>query len=137
MKSKRNLYSNVLVFSFLKMKKIKSVYAGKERRLNYTAFRKMYKDLNSHLTGKALECAAEQAFIDADCNQDRWISFDEFVNAYSNFKATKCLLPFNRNGLFQPLSCIDQSPYLKMRPSWRIVNLINQTKVYYSDFCRL
>ncbi len=55
----------------------------------YRDFRKMFKDLNPHLKRKILDECAECAFLQADLNQDKAISFDEFVNWYTMFQANK------------------------------------------------
>ncbi len=49
----------------------------------------MYKDLNPHLRRKSLDQCAECAFLEADLNQDKSISFDEFLNWFTIFQANK------------------------------------------------
>jgi hypothetical protein len=87
------------------------------------------------LTGELLEVAVTQAFIDADLNQDKMISFDEFVNSYSYFLATKNTHPNGGNTLFYPFDYLDpEMIHFKNRPSWHILNLLNYTNIYYANF---
>jgi hypothetical protein len=76
-----------------------SQYTGRERRMYYSQFKKLYKRLNSELSAYELGIAAPIAFSAADSNCDGTISFDEFVDAYTLFKATPCSLRAFNSGL--------------------------------------
>lgn len=75
-------------------------HTGGERRMHYRHFRKLYKAINSELSGAEVDMCAPAAFCAADSNQDGSLSFDEFVDAYSCFKATPDFARFQNAGLF-------------------------------------
>ncbi len=74
-------------------------YTGKERRMYYGQFKKLYKRINPFLSNNDFEIAAPIAFSAADSNGDGSISFDEFVDAYTFFRATPCYSRAYNSGL--------------------------------------
>ena len=75
-------------------------FTGGERRMHYAQFRKLYKRLNSELKNNDINMWAPVAFCAADTNKDGTLSFDEFVDAYTCFKATPDFKRVYNSGLF-------------------------------------
>ena len=82
-----------------------SEYAGPDRRLDYRSFQRMFRHLNPHLDNCMLTQTAQRAFLDADINGDMMISFDEFVNLYTNYRATYFSHPCKTASLFYADPC--------------------------------
>ena len=74
-------------------------YTGRERRMYYAQFKKLYKRLNPELSAYEIGIAAPIAFSATDSNCDGTISFDEFVDAYTFFRATPCSIRAYNAGL--------------------------------------
>jgi len=62
-------------------------FAGRDRRLTPREFRKMYHQMYPGMNHRLSKAAAYTLFLKMDTNRDGMISFDEFVDAYSCFRA--------------------------------------------------
>ncbi len=75
-------------------------YTKRERRMHFNDFFKLFKRINPHLSKENLKEYALIAFREADSNCDGSISFDEFVDAYTCFRATPDFPRVINSGLF-------------------------------------
>lgn len=82
------------------MNYIFSQYTNKQRRMDLRQFKKVYKRINYCVVLEDLEYASKIAFCAADTNCDGWLSFDEFLDAYVNYKVTPNFYRAPNTGLF-------------------------------------
>ena len=77
-----------------------SQYTNNERRMNFRQFKKVYQRVNNRVVMEDIELASKRAFCSADTNCDGWLSFDEFLDAYVNYKASPNFYRDFNSGLF-------------------------------------
>ena len=81
-------------YEMRKLKKFFNQFSGKDRKMNFHEFVKLYGNLNPGLRGLDIVNIAEQAFFASDTNDDGLLSFNEFLIAYCLTKPKRSFAGF-------------------------------------------